>query len=72
MTDIKTLADVDKIANQFYIAGKVDVLKELISIWKPRYPEEPFTTNAILLELEVRLRILEENHAIKPHEAPCE
>ncbi len=61
MTTIKTLADVDQACNYAYLAGKADVLRELIKIWKPRDPLEPFTTNAILLELKVRLRLLEAN-----------
>lgn len=43
----------------YYKDGQIEMLKELIAIWKPRDPLEPFTTNAILLELETRLRLLE-------------
>ncbi len=38
--------------------AKIELLEELIAIWKPRPKLEMYTTNVILLELEVRLDIL--------------
>lgn len=60
MTKIKSLADVDREVNKAYNLGKIDLLKELITIYKPRDPLDIYTTNVILLELEVRLRVLTE------------
>jgi len=59
--EIQTYADILTVSDRAYKNGKLDVLKELIAIWKDRDPLEPFTTNAILLELKVRKRMLKGN-----------
>lgn len=54
------LMEVDKQYFSDYTKGKIAILKELIALFKSRDPLEEYTTNVILLELNVRLRELEE------------
>ena len=66
MTTIKTLADVDEACNYAYLAGKADLLRELIKLWEPKEKEAPLLVGVLLDQLRVRLGLLEGKYKSVP------